>query len=186
MLVIGRTSGKKVLIGNHSVVTVVGVDHDTVRLGFDTRDEVQRVDSPTVVLEAAKAEIRAGRKLTSKLAPMEHYGVFVSVGQGKDGSPRIVASMDSTTVSRYGHDVSTVNDTTTTGPPNHQFVMVRCMSNHESEVLQRLSKGGILPWKFYENMEAYDTTVYALFVAAVPMATQGDDPLPDVKYVDLV
>ena len=185
MLVIGRTSGKKVLIGNHSVVTVVGVDHDTVRLGFDTRDEVQRVDSPTVVLEAAKAEIRAGRKLTSKLEPMDHYDVHVSVGRGKDGAPRIVASMDLAIVSRYGHDVSTVNGDTTAGPPNHQFVMVRCMSNHESDVLQRLSKSGILPWKFYESMEAYDTTVYALFVAAVP-ALQRDDPLPDVKYVDLV
>ena len=183
MLVIGRRPGSKALIGDHSVVTIVGIDNDTVKLGFDTRDEVQRVDSPTVLLEATKAEIKAGRKLSSKLAPMDHFDVFVSVGEGANGAPRIVASMDMAVVSRYGHKVSTVNGDTTAGPPNHQFVVARCMDEHESTILQRLSDKGVLPWKFYENMEGYDTTVYALFVAAVP---QGGDHLPDVTYIDLV
>ena len=93
MLVVGRGRGKEVMIGDHSVVTVVSLSNEGVKLGFETRDRVQRVDSPEQFVEAAKIKARMSHAVTSRLDDMEQVPVFVaSTISPTGGAPHIKAS----------------------------------------------------------------------------------------------
>jgi sRNA-binding carbon storage regulator CsrA len=181
MLVIDRKVGQEMLIGDHSLITLISVTDDGAKFGFDTRDQVKRVDRPEHVMEAARIKARVSRSLIGRSAMMAHPPVFISTRQLDDGSFDVRASLRREMVAVTGYDVRVVDDRTTLGPANHEFVVVRCSDKAEARAIRKLISTRVLEWRLYEEIEGEDASPYLLFVRATNQKKAGEG---DVRYID--
>jgi len=182
MLVVGRGRGKEVMIGDHSVVTVVSLSNEGVKLGFETRDRVQRVDSPEQFVEAAKIKARMSHAVTSRLDDMEQVPVFVaSTISPTGGAPHIKASFTRDKASYPGAEIVEVDGHTYKGPAFHQFLVVRCATPEVVSALKKVYRSSDQDKAFLDEMEHPDASLYLLFVQATDMEEQAD-----VAYLDLI
>jgi sRNA-binding carbon storage regulator CsrA len=180
MLVIGRSVGKETLIGDHSIVTVVSSSGHEVKLGFLTKDSVQRVDSPELVIEAAKIKARLMQEFAPKPDSLVKMPVYVGVRTFDNGEVDLRASLRTEMVDVVGYRVTEVGEYTALAPPNHQFIVLRCMRQEEIETVKKLINARLMNWRFYEQMQHTDGSFYALFVHATARKAGGD-----VIYLDL-
>lgn len=183
MLVVGRGRGKEVMIGDHSVVTVVSYDEGGVKLGFETRDRVKRVDSPQQMVEAAKIKARMSHAVTSRRAAMERVRVYVAVSTTTDGeAPQIKAAFAKDKASYPGAEVVWVTNETNQGPAHHQFLVIRCGTPEVVDAVKIVFRGEIGSGRvLLDEMEHDDATLYLLFVQTTDQLNQED-----VTYMDLV
>lgn len=181
MLVVTRQRNKRVMIGDHSIITVLGIDreNDEVRLGFITRDPVDRVDWPDKVVKAAKIEAKLLRSNPKKRDKMARLPVFVAHTVDEE-APQIKAALTRDKATYPGAKVVAVDDTTKLAPKHHQFLVIRCFDSSEVKTIRRLNKQA-LDWVYMDTIEHSDVTVYALFVRTT---TQKEEA--DVKYIDLI
>jgi sRNA-binding carbon storage regulator CsrA len=181
MLVVTRSPGRRVLIGDHSIVQVVEVSDKQVKLGFITRDEVRRVDNPESVLEAAKVEARMERVQSKSNGKAVLPAVYVGVRSLDDGTLDIRASLREEAVDIAGYLKYQLTDKTTIGPPSHEMLVLRMRSERDAEVVKEMAKAGLVNWRVYEVVENDDATVSVLVVRASKRATNTGD----VRYVTL-
>lgn len=181
MLVIERTPGRDILIGDHSIVTVVSIDGDYVKLGFDTRDAVKRVDTPQATMEAARVKARVSRSLVGRSRKMEKPPVFVGVRQLDDGNVDVRASLRHEVVNIAEYDISVVDENSSLGPANHEFIVLRCSDQAEVRSVRKLISSGLLDWRLYEEIEGQDASPYLLCIRATGSKQKGQG---DVRYVD--
>ena len=181
MLYVTRPIGKQVLIGDHSVVTVVSVDQTNyqVKLGLETLSRVQRVDTPEMVLEAARVKARLTRVMKrGEDEPMHRAPVYVAHVAGDD-SLEIKAALSWDKAQYPGATTIGVTDLTEEGPAHHEFVVVRSLSPREADAL-KLLVAKALDWVFLDQNEQPDATVHQLFVRTVGLGEKRGD----VRYVD--
>ena len=182
MLVVGRGRGKEVMIGDHSVVTVVSFDNAGVKLGFETRDRVKRVDSPSEMVASAKIKARRSHAVTSRLAVIEKVPVFVAVSTTESGdAPQIKAAFAQDKASYPGAELVQVNDRTREGPAHHQFLVVRCSTPEVVEAVKIVFRNDDQGRVFLDEMEHADASLYLLFVQTIKEGVPVD-----VAYMDLV
>lgn len=74
MLILSRSRGEKVLIGDDIVVTVVRVDRGKVRLGFETPEGIEVDRSEIRELKNKRKEVETCQDSTRDL-PTEHESV---------------------------------------------------------------------------------------------------------------
>jgi sRNA-binding carbon storage regulator CsrA len=180
-LVIDRRRNQDVVIGDHSVISVVGFDSGEVRLAFHTKDHVQRADWPESMMAAAKIKARSQMIHSQTQQAMQHRPVYVGFKTYEDGRVDIRASLQERVVDVAGYKLAELSDTTNLAPDNHQFLVVRCLDKAEVDVLEKLIVARLLNWRLYEKQEADDATTYVLFLQAVKTREGGD-----VRYVDLL
>ena len=179
MLIIGRVPGRSILIGDHSIVTVVSASADWVDLGFDTADSVRRVDSPELTMEAARVKARLTMRFGRHPTPMEKLPVYVCSRAFRDNEADLRVSFNRGFTQRYGYKADEIGETTHLLPTDRQFVVLRSIAPKEIDAIKLLIEAGLIKWRFCEEIELEDASVYALFVH------EASDKDGDVRYLDL-
>lgn len=179
MLVVGVRVGREVIIGDHTVVTVTGIDRSTeeVKLGFDSEYNVQRANNPTTTMKAAKIRSRAKLGLAQKLAPMDRPVVHVA-SYISDGKPQMKAALSMEKASFPNSELAQLSDETNMSLANHQFVVLRCVSTNEVKMARFFAKT-VAKWPILDEIENEDSTSYLLFVRTMSEKKGGD-----VSYYD--
>lgn len=180
-LLIDRRRNEDVIIGDHSVVSVVEMERGEARLAFHTIDDVKRVDRPETVMEAARIKARAQIAHDKVRKGMEPVPVYVGFKTFENGEVDVRASLKADAVDVAGYRLAQLGADTNLAPQNHQFIVVRCLDKKEIETIEKLILGRMLNWRLYEKREMPDATTYALFIHATKTREGGD-----VRYVDLL
>lgn len=178
MLVVGVRVGRDVIIGDHTVVTVTGIDRSTdeVKLGFDSEFPVNRANNPETIMKSAKIKARAKQGMAKKLGPVSHIPVHVA-SYIADGKPQMKAALTINNASFPGAELAQLTDKTDMSPANHQFVVLRCLNESDRKMARFFSR--IAGWPFLDEREMEDSTIYLLFVRTVSEKEGGD-----VAYYD--
>lgn len=179
MLIVGVKVGRQVILEDHTVITVSGIDrvNEEVKIGFDSETNVQRVGNPQTVLKAARIMARSKKGLGKKLPEMEKLPVYVaSVIQ--DDKPQVKAAFTTSKASFPGATLTELSDDTNKSLASHQFVVMRCSSNREVKQVRYFAKE-MVGWPVLDQFEAEDSTIYLLMVRTTAEKTGGD-----VAYYD--
>lgn len=181
MLVVGVRTGREVIVGDHTVVTVSAVEGTSgeVKLGFISEDDVHRVSNPQTTMRSAKIKARAKRGAGGKMPPMEHKPVYVA-SYVSDGQPQVKAALSSAKASFPGASISKVDGTTSLSLASHEFVVLRCATERQARALRWFCKT-VAKWPVLDELEDEDSTIYLLLVRTVAEKTGGD-----VLYFDSV
>lgn len=183
MLRIPRPIGSRVIVGDHTVISVVSADSDGAVLGFESRQEITRADSPEYLALAAKVIGRIRHTYAPKEGSLERLPVFVA-HRADGNSLDVRASLRRETVDLPGYRLAEMTDETRLTPAGHEFLVIRSADPRELAGARKLISSGVLPWVYYETVERPDSTLYSLFVRSVPH--NGENQTPDVRYVDFI
>lgn len=181
MLVLTCGKGKEVTIGDHCVLTLISASGSQARIGFITRDRVNRVKDPETVMHAAKIKARVGQNIAPYRDDMKMIPVFVATAVDTNGDepiPQIKAALSHENATYPGAQVMAVDATTREGPSHHQFLVVRCATPPEARTTRLLMNE--LGKPFLDEIELEDASLYLLFIHTVPETRTAD-----VRYIDL-
>lgn len=179
MLVIGVQLGREIIVGDDMVIMVKQIDrvNEEVKLGFDSAQEVWRVNNAETTVKAAKIRARAKLGMGKKLGDMERKPVYVA-SYVQDDKPQVKAALTASKASFPGSTLSTLTDETKLSLASHQFLVVRCANDSDARQMRFFAKQ-IAGWPVLDEVEADDSTLYLLFVKTTAEKEGGD-----VAYFD--
>lgn len=181
MLVINLRTTKKVMVGNHTVITLMKASGSTAQMGFVSRDRVSRVNDPESIMRAARIEARVGQNAVPARKAMEHIPVYVATNVIKDENdgwlPTVKAALMHLTATYPQAEVVAINDTTQLAPAHHRFLVMRCATPEAAKAVKLALPAANRP--YLDELEMPDATIYLLFVYTT------DQPGNDVEYIDL-
>lgn len=164
-VILERSEGKKVIIGDHTLVTVLGVRDNSVRLAFDSVDKVNRVDNPKMLRVASEIEAAASRTVGRRADPMLEPPIYLAY---HDEGYLMGATLSQEVMHSFGGDleIETVKSMDDILPNGPSLLLIRVTARRDAEVLKAATQalGPNLTLRSMAELE--DGMIYMLYQKA--------------------